>query len=192
MSNYGSRTNADGSTVSGDGKMPVMTGERVGPCTLIEAGMQVGDDGAQTGRGVLKYSQPNGAVFTKMFFENTDDWAVEETNRQLLHIAKRVMSEDDYYNAIAGATNFTQFMTQAGAAIKAASEGKEFDMKIILKKNSKGEWFPNIPKYPNFIEISGAENSTLSTSGKGYDIYEIPTETTAEEAVAETAEDDVF
>ena len=71
-----------------------------------------------------------------------------------------------------------------------ASACKTYTLKISLREND-GNYYPTFPNYPNFIEADGTTPTTLSTNQK-YDVYEIPTSTSADEALAESTEEPAF
>ena len=189
MSNYGSKTNADGAAHKGDGRMPVMTGERVVGCTLQQIAMATDDNGQVIpNRAVVRFQQPNGSTFQQMYFESDQDWAIDRTNQQFLHLATKMITEDAYYAAIEGAASFSDFIAKVSAALTPASQGKSFTMKITLRE-SNGNYFPTFPNYPNFVELDGTTPSTLSTNAK-YDFYEAPSATSASEALDQAELDD--
>jgi len=191
MSIYGSRTNAEGEAHRGDGRMPVMTGERVVGCTLKEITMAVDDnDQVIPNRAVVRFQQPNGGTFQQMYFESDQDWAIDRTNQQFLHLATKMVTEDQYYVAIGDATSFSDFIAKVSGALMPASQGKSFTLKIALRE-SNGSYFPTFPNYPNFIELDGTMPSTLSTNAK-YDFYEAPSATSAEEALDVTEDEPAF
>lgn len=189
MSNYGSRTNADGEAHRGDGRMPVMTGERVVGCTLQEVAMATDDNGQVIpNRAVVRFQQPNGSTFQQMYFESDQDWAIDRTNQQFLHLATKLVTEEEYYAAIGTATSFSDFIAKVSGSLMPASQGKSFTLKIALRE-SNGNYFPTFPNYPNFIELDGTTPSTLSTNAK-YDFYEAPSATSAADALEETADEE--
>jgi len=189
MSNYGSRTNSEGEAHRGDGRMPVMTGERVVGCTLQAIEMAKDDNGQVIpGRAVVRFTQPNGSTFQQMYFESDQDWAIDRTNQQFLHLATKMVTEEEYYAAIGTAASFSDFIAKVSGALMPASQGKGFTLKIALRE-SNGNYFPTFPNYPNFIELDGTMPSTLSTNPK-YDFYEAPAATSADEAMEETADEE--
>ncbi len=191
MSNYGSRTNAEGEAHRGDGRMPVMTGEKVEGCKLQTIEMATDDSGQViAGRAVVRFTQPNGSTFQQMYFESDQDWAIDRTNQQFLHMATKMITEEEYYNAIGTATSFSDFISKVSGALMPASQGKSFTLKIALRE-SNGSYFPTFPNYPNFIELDGTNPSTLSTNPK-YDFYEVPVVDSAEEALETTDEEPAF
>ena len=191
MSNYGSKTNAEGVDLNSDGKMPIMTGEQVTGNVLTEITMATDKDGATLdNRAVVRFKQSNGSTFSQMYFDSDQDWAIDRTNQQFLHIATKIVTEDQYFAAVSTATGFPDFIAKVGALLLPASAGKTYTLKISLREND-GNYYPTFPNYPNFIEADGTTPTTLSTNPK-YDVYEIPAATSADEALEESTEEPAF
>ena len=190
---YGSRETSDGSEVRGDGRAPVQAGERIEGCTLEYIGFPEDQEGNPvTTRAVVRFIQPNGAVFKKTYFDSDQDWSIDKTNQHMLHIATKIMSEESYYAAIAGAGNFQAFFTKLGEVLVPAATGILFNTKVILRlNNNDGKYYPDFPNIPNFVEVTGTTPSTLSTNAR-FDAYVQPDATPAAAAVSDDAADPVF
>ena len=125
-----------------------------------------------------------------MYFDSDQDWAIDRTNQQFLHIATKIVDEAAYFAAVSTATGFADFIAKVGALLLPASAGKTYTLKISLREND-GNYYPTFPNYPNFIEADGTTPTTLSTNPK-YDVYEIPAATSADEALEESTEEPAF
>lgn len=189
MSNYGSKTNADGKSITGNGRSPIIVGQNVTGNKLMDICPATDQNGEMVqGRWAMKFLQSNGATFQHMIFDSDQDWAIDRTNQQILHIATKMISEEDYYAAIGSPANFDGFMRAVSAALMPASAGKLFTLKITYNKSG----YPGFPSFPNFIELDGTAPSTLSTNPK-YDMYTVPEGDSAEEATtADTEDEPVF
>lgn len=172
---YGSKTNSAGEEIKADGKSLVIVGEKVKGNTIEYFGYAKDqNDNIVETRAEIKFRQTNGAVFTHSFLASEEEWAIDKTNRELLHICTKIISEVDYYAAIAGCTSFGAFIDAIKTKIMPKAAGKLFTLKISYKENKKsGKWFPGFPNFPNFIELDGTNPSTLNTNPK-YDFYSVP------------------
>tara|TARA_R100001463_G_scaffold23551_2_gene56417 strand:- start:27423 stop:28019 length:597 start_codon:yes stop_codon:yes gene_type:complete len=178
---YGSRTNQEGVAISANGSSPILVGEKVTGNKLVSLEMAKDQNGNPVeNRATLTILQRNGAKFTHSFWDSTEEWAIVQVNREMLHMATKIVTEDEYYAVIEehGDNTFKGFIKAVAEHILPKAAGKTFSMKIIYKENkSNGKWYPNFPKFPNFIELDGTEPSTFSTNPK-YDVYTMPTPTT--------------
>jgi len=177
---YGAKTNKDGVAISANGSSPILTGECVTGNKLVSLEMAKDQNGnVVTNRATLTFQQNNGATFTHSFWQAQEEWAIEQVNREMLHICTKIVSEEEYYNVIEthGDGSFPGFIKAIAENIIPKSNGTTYSLKIVYKENkSNGKWYPNFPKFPNFIEVDGTTPSTLSTNGK-YDVYAMPTPT---------------
>lgn len=176
---YGSRVDGEGNPIVANGTAPVMVGERVVGNTILDFdfGKDFNSGELIKSRAVLAFRQANGAVFRVTFFDSDQDWAIDETNKKFAHIGTKIVSEADYYAAVEGSNNFEEFVTNIKTKVIPKAEGRTFSLKIVYKyRKTDGKWYPQLPKYPNFIEVDGTTPSTLSTNAK-YDVYEIPAAT---------------
>lgn len=192
---YGSNVDENGKALSATGSMPLITGERV-PGHTIEGLFKAKDkDGNELdNRWEIHFRQANGKLFTVTFFGSEEKWAIDATNRTMLHICTRIVSEEDYYASVAGSRDFNDFMNKIATSIMPKAAGKTFTLKIVYQQDKSSlKWYAKFPKYPNFIEVDGTEPSTLKTDAR-YDIYVIPQESTAPAAAGTTAtaSEDVF
>jgi len=180
---YGSRTNNEGVAISANGSSPILVGEQVVGNKLVSLEMAKDQNGNPVGnRATLTIGQRNGAKFTHSFWDSTEEWAIVQVNREMLHICTKIVSEDEYYSILEahGDGTFVGFISAVATHILPKAADKTFTMKIIYKENkSNGKWYPNFPKFPNFIELDGTTPSTFSTNPK-YDVYVMPTPTTME------------
>ena len=176
---YGSKTDSEGNALRAEGNIPVITGERVEGNEFVSLEMAKDKDGnLMENRSVLTIKQSNGASFRVMFFDSEEDWAIKGTNEAMLHICTRIMSEEEYYAAIAGSSSFQAFMTAIGTKVIPQAAGKKYTMKIILKHNKSADaWFPNFPKFPNYVELDGTNPTTIGKTNPKYDIYAVPPKT---------------
>lgn len=193
---YGSRTDSEGNALRADGNVPVITGERVEGNEFVSLEMAKDQDGnPMENRAVLTIKQANGATFRVMYFDSAEDWAIKQTNESMLHICTKIMSEDEYYAAIAGSSSFQAFMTAIGTKVIPQAAGKKYTMKIILKYSKGADgWFPNFPKFPNYVELDGTTPSTIGKTNPKYDIYAIPAPTAmaATPVAASSGEGELF
>lgn len=177
---YGSRTNNEGVAISANGSSPILTGEQVVGNKLVS--LEMGNDqngNPVTNRASLTITQSNGAKFTHSFWDSTEEWAIVQVNREMLHICTKIVSETEYYAILEehGDNSFSGFIKAVADHILPKAADKSFTMKIIYKENkSNGKWYPNFPKFPNFIELDGTTPSTFSTNPQ-YDKYVVPTAT---------------
>ena len=195
MSNYGSKTNSEGKSIQANGSMPVLVGECVPGNTIEYFGMSKDQNGELSANmAEIRFKQSNGATFTKKFWDSEEDWAIDNLNRDMLHIATKIVPETEYDAAVAGSTSFSDFIQKIAVGVISKAEGKKFALKIIYKANTNkqsasfGQFFPSFPNFPNWIEPDGTNPTTFRTNPK-YDFYEIPTSTSAEEMDTEEAAD---
>ena len=187
---YGSRTNNEGVAISANGSNPILTGEQVTGNKLTSLAMATDQNGAPvTNRATLTITQRNGAKFTHSFWDSTEEWAVVQVNREMLHICTKIVPEDKYYEILEehGDGTFQGFIKAVADNILPLAKDMSFTLKIIYKENkSNGKWYPNFPKFPNFIELDGTSPSSFSTNPK-YDIYVMPTPTTMDSPTGDSA-----
>jgi hypothetical protein len=177
---YGSRTNNEGVAISANGSSPILVGEQVEGNKLVSLAMATDQNGAPvTNRATMTFSQRNGAKFTHSFWDSTEEWAIVQVNREMLHICTKIVSEEEYYAVLEEHADgtFAGFISAVATHILPKASEMTFTLKIVYKENkSNGKSYPNFPKFPNFIEVSGTSPSTFSTNPK-YDIYVVPTAT---------------
>ena len=176
---YGSKTDSEGKELRADGNVPVLTGERVVGNEIVSFGMAKDKDGNLVdNRAELSFKQSNGATFRIAYFDSEEDWAIKNTNQAMLHICTKIVSEVDYYAAVEGTGSFAAFVNAIATKIMPLAKDKKFTMKVILKYNKgKDAYYPNLPTFPNFIELDGTTPSTISKTNPKYDIYAIPSAT---------------
>jgi hypothetical protein len=174
---YGAKTDKDGVAISANGSSPILTGECVVGNKLVSLEMAKDQNGNPvTNRATLTFQQKNGATFTHSFWQATEEWAIVQVNREMLHICTKIVSEEEYYSVLEqhGDGTFQGFIKAIADNIVPKAASMTFSLKIVYKENkSNGKWYPNFPKFPNFIEVDGTTPSSLTTSAK-YDIYEMP------------------
>ncbi len=180
---YGSNVDKDGKELRSNGAAPILTGERVSGCKLVSFDFAKEENGdAISTRAEFKFLQPNGATFTFSVMDSTEDWAIDTTNRSVLHICTKIVSEEEYYASISGAANFVEFVTKVKEKIISKVGDKKFTLKIIYKLNkNKGKYYPGFPTFPSFIELDGTIPSTLSTNPQ-YDLYIVPASSSPEKS----------
>jgi len=177
---YGSRTNNEGVAISANGSSPILVGEQVEGNKLVSVAMATDQNGNPSDkRATMTFLQRNGANFTHSFWDSTEEWAIVQVNREMLHICTKIVSEEQYYAILEehGDGSFKGFIDAVANHILPKAAEMSFTLKIIYKENkSNGKWYPNFPKFPNFIEVDGTSPSTFSTNPK-YDIYTMPAAT---------------
>ena len=177
---YGSRTDKDGNVISANGANPILVGERVVGNKIVSLTMATDQNGNPVeNRATLTFQQSNGATFTHSFWDSQEDWAVRQVNREMLHICTKIVTEEEYYAIVEehGDGTFKGWVSAVANHILPKAADTTFTLKIVYKENTtSGKWYPNFPKFPNFIEKDGTTPSTLSTNPK-YDIYVMPTPT---------------
>tara|TARA_R110002126_G_scaffold47605_3_gene133354 strand:+ start:5990 stop:6556 length:567 start_codon:yes stop_codon:yes gene_type:complete len=183
---YGSRVDAEGKAIQGDSSfVPAVAGERVVGNTLVSIGLAEDKDGntVET-RATLLFKQANGGNVRVTLFEATEGWQFDNLNKQIKHLATKVMTEEEYYAGLeaGGApSNFTEFINKVAALIMPKAAGKVFTMKFVYKNG-----YLSVPSFPNWI--ANPENAdTLSTNAK-YDKY-VAEEASAAPAAAATGTD---
>jgi hypothetical protein len=177
---YGSRTNNEGVAISANGSSPILVGEQVTGNEWVSLEMASDQNGQPvTNRATMTFSQRNGAKFTHSFWDSTEEWAILQVNREMLHVCTKIVSEEQYYAVLEehGDGSFAGFISAIANHILPKASGMSFTLKIIYKENKSNlKWYPNFPKFPNFIEVDDTSPSTFSTNPK-YDIYVMPTAT---------------
>lgn len=176
---YGSRTDRDGNAISANGVNPILVGEKVTGNKIMSLEMATDQNGNPVeNRATLTFQQSNGAMFTHSFWDSTEDWAIKQVNREMLHVCTKIVTEAEYYDVVEnhGDGTFKGWINAIATHILPKAENITFTLKIIYKENStSGKWYPNFPKFPNFIEKDGTTPSGLGTTR--YDIYEMPAPT---------------
>lgn len=197
---FGSKTNQDGKEIRSNGSMPVMVGECVPGHTIEYFGMAKDQNGAeQSNVAEIRFRQANGALFVKKFWDSEQDWAIDNLNRDMLHICTKIVSKEEYYAAIENAEDtFKSFIETINQEIISKASEMKFSLKIVYRENknenssSFGQFFPALPNFPNWIELDGTTPSSFKTNPQ-YDFYEIPTATaTSQVESVDSGEDDVF
>lgn len=189
---YGSRTDEKGNAIQGDsGYVQPVTGERVEGNTLASIGLAKDKDGNEVEtRATVVFNQANGSSVRWTIFEPQDGeenkWQYTNLNKQVKHLATKLMTEDEFYDGIeAGGApaDFPSFIAKINALFMPKAVGKVFTMKFVYSNG-----YVTIPKFPNWIALP--ENAdTLSTNPK-YDKYEPEVATEAPADVP--ADGDVF
>lgn len=180
---FGSNKKADGTEINANGKTPVLVGEKVEGNVFVEA-KWYNDEHKSF---VISFKQTNGAIFTHRFNRPNPESAsfeksLEYLNTQMLHIATKVMSEQEYLAAVAGSSDFETFVTKLIAGVFSKMVGKTFNLKITYKyetgDDGKVYSLPQLPLFPNFIEPGDTKECTFSTN-PSYDFYVRKTNTTS-------------
>ena len=187
---YGSRVDSEGKAIQGDsGYAKPVTGERVEGNKLISIGLAEDKDGNTIeSRAVVTFEQANGSKVRLTLFEATEPWQFDSLNKQVKHLATKLMTEEEYYAGLeaGGApSNFVEFISKVSALLMPKAAGKVFTMKFVYLNG-----YVSIPKFPNWIATP--ENAdTLSTNPK-YDVYTPEVPTAAAEVAEAGADGDVF
>jgi hypothetical protein len=187
---YGSRTDSKGQAISGDSAyVAPVTGERVEGNTLAAIGLATDKDGNTVDtRATVEFQQANGAKVRWTLFEpqdGEDGWQKDALERNVKHLATKIMTEDEYYagmEAGGGAPDFPSFINKLSSLLVPAAAGKVFTMKFVYNNG-----YVTVPRFPNWIATPENAN-TLSTNPK-YDKYEPEV---ASEAPAVEVDGDVF
>ena len=166
---YGSKVDGSGKEIQGDSTyLAPVAGERVEGNTLVSIGLAEDKDGNVVDtRANIVFQQANKAQVKLTLFEATEEWQFTNLNKQVKHIATKLMTEDEYYAGInkGGApAGFQDFVTKISKMFLPKAEGKLFTMKFVYKNN-----YVTVPSFPNWMALP--ENAdTLSTNEK-YDKY---------------------
>jgi hypothetical protein len=179
---YGAKQTSDGKAISANGMNPILVGLCVQGNTIESLEMAKDDQGnVNPKRAVLTFVQKNGAKFQHSFWDSSEDWAIDQINREMLHICNKIVSEDEYTSVVDehGDGTFQGFIDAVATNIIPKAKGKNFNLKIVYKENKNtGKWYPNFPKFPNFIEPECPVAETTFTSNPKYDVFTQPTATT--------------
>jgi len=179
---YGSRVDSEGKAIQSDsGYAAAVTGERVEGNKLISIGLAEDKDGNTIeSRATITFEQANGAKVRLTLFEATEPWQFDSLNKQVKHLATKLMTEEEYYAGLeaGGApSNFVEFINKVSALLMPRAAGKVFTMKFVYING-----YVSVPKYPNWIALPENAN-TLSTNPK-YDQYTAEAPTSAESVTA--------
>lgn len=189
---YGSRVDSKGQAVTSDSSyVAAETGERVQGNTIASIGLAKDKEGntVET-RATIEFQQASGAKVRWTLFEPQEgegnEWQKDALERNIKHVATKVMTEDQYYTALetgGSPQNFQEFIAKLATIILPAAAGKVFTMKFVYING-----YVTVPKFPNWITTPDNED-TLSTNPR-YDKYvaEAPSEAPAEG----TADGDTF
>lgn len=182
---YGSKVDSTGKEVNGDSSFVApITGERVVGNTIASIGLAKDKDGnTVSSRATIEFKQANGSTVRLALFEASEPWQFDQINRTAKHLATKVVTEEAFYAAVGGASDFTSFIKALSDLIMPAAAGRVFTMKFVYNNG-----YVTVPKFPNWI--AAPENAdTLSTNAK-YDKYTAEESTPAPEAIP--ASGDVF
>jgi hypothetical protein len=182
---YGSRVDAEGKAIQGDSSFVAgVAGERVVGNTIQSIGLATDKEGnVVENRATIEFKQASGKVVRWTVFEATEPWQFDNLNKNIKHLATKVMTEEEYYAGMeAGGTpaNFQAFINKVSALIMPKAAGKVFTMKFVYKNG-----YLSIPSFPNWIATP--ENASSLTTNAKYDFYtpEVPSEVAAEGVPAE-------
>jgi hypothetical protein len=196
---YGSRTNSEGGAITEAGSYlrpivgPVVTGNE-----LIYIGLDKDADGNINNKAALvSFKQSNGAIFSHKWFDGEEGWRIDELNANMLHICSKIVTEEEYYEAVSGSSSFEELLNNINTKIFPKAKGMVFTLKIIYTKRSSGKYYAAVPKskWPKWMENAAVVTVPGSTfkHNEGYDIYEVPMPTEmatgAPEVVAKTPDD---
>jgi hypothetical protein len=189
---YGSRVDSEGKAIQGDSAFVAPeTGERVQGNTIASIGLAKDKEGntVET-RATIEFQQASGAKVRWTLFEPQEgegnEWQKTALERNVKHMATKVMTEDEYHSAMEAGTpaeDFQSFISKLAQIILPAAAGKVFTMKFVYNNG-----YVTVPKFPNWITTPDNEN-TLSTNAR-YDKYEA--EAPSEAPAAGTANSNVF
>ena len=187
---YGSRLDSKGEAIQENSQYATpIAGERVKGNTLESIALAEDKDGniVETRANVV-FKQANGSTVRWAIFEAREDWQFDSLNKNIKHLATKLMTEEEYYAGIekGGApSDFVSFIDKLSKLLVPKAKGKLFTIKFVYKKG-----YVTIPSFPNWIALP--ENESSLTTNPKYDKY-VPEEPTAEEEVASsTVGSDVF
>lgn len=177
---YGSRTNSEGAVITEAGGYlkpivgPVVTGNE-----LIYIGLDKDADGNINPKAALvSFKQSNGAIFSHKWFDGEESWRIDELNANMLHICSKIVTEEEYYEAVSGSSSFEDLLNNINTKIFPKAKGMVFTLKIVYTKRSSGKYYAAVPKskWPKWIENAAVITVPGSTfkDNPTYDIYEIP------------------
>tara|TARA_R110002126_G_scaffold185701_1_gene334208 strand:+ start:439 stop:1002 length:564 start_codon:yes stop_codon:yes gene_type:complete len=185
---YGKRVDAEGKAISADNeKKGPVAGEKVKGVKITSFDWAEVQGSTSSTLAKVGFTQENGSVIYMPIFEpkesvySTIEKQEADLQRNILHIATKCMPEEQYYAELGEPSTFQEFINKAKAIIMKHSEGKTFTMKFIYGK--KG--YVEVPKFPNFIALSGVDEDKLITTK--YDKYVFEATPSAP-----VAQDDVF
>lgn len=189
---YGSKVDGSGKEIQGDSTyLSPVAGERVEGNTLVSIGLAEDKDGNVVDtRANIVFQQANGAQVRLTLFEAVEQWQFDGLNRQVKHLATKLMTEEEYYagiNAGGAPTGFQDFIAKVSNLLMPLAAGKLFTMKFVYKNG-----YISLPSFPNWIALP--ENADTLTTNPKYDKYvkEEPTDVAEESAAGMTASTDVF
>lgn len=177
---YGSKVDGSGKEIQGDSTyLSPVAGERVEGNTLVSIGLAEDKDGNVVDtRANVVFQQANGAQVRLTLFEAVEQWQFDGLNRQVKHLATKLMTEEAYYagiNAGGAPTGFQDFIAKVSSLLMPLAAGKLFTMKFVYKNG-----YISLPSFPNWIALP--ENADTLTTNPKYDKY-VKEEPTSEESV---------
>lgn len=177
---YGSKVDGSGKEIQGDSTyLSPVAGERVEGNTLVSIGLAKDkDDNVIDTRANIVFQQANGAQVRLTLFEAVEQWQFDNLNKQVKHLATKLMTEEEYYagiNAGGAPTGFQDFIAKISNLFMPLAAGKLFTMKFIYKNG-----YVSVPSFPNWIALP--ENADTLTTNPKYDKY-VKEEPTSEEDV---------
>ena len=189
---YGSKVDGSGKEIQGDSTyLSPVAGERVEGNTLVSIGLAEDKDGNIVDtRANIVFQQTNGAQVRITLFEAVEQWQFDSLNKQVKHVATKLMTEEQYYtgiNAGGAPTGFQDFIAKVSGLLTPLAAGKLFTMKFVYKNGYVG-----VPSFPNWIALP--ENADTLTTNPKYDKYikEEPTDVAEESVAGVSTSSDVF
>ena len=166
---YGSKVDGSGKEIQGDSTyLSPVAGERVEGNTLVSIGLAEDKDGNIVDtRANIIFQQDNGAQVRITLFEAVEQWQFDSLNKQVKHVATKLMTEEQYYtgiNAGGAPTGFQDFIAKVSGLLTPLAAGKLFTMKFVYKNGYVG-----VPSFPNWIALP--ENADTLTTNPKYDKY---------------------
>jgi len=178
---YGSRTNSEGAAITeAGGYLSPMVGPAVTGNKLVYIGLDKDENGeVKTPKAaIVSFEQTNGAVFSHKWFDGQENWRIDELNANMLHICSKIVTEEEYYEAVSGSASFDDLLNNINSKIFPKARGMEFTLKIVYTKRASGKYYAAVPKskWPKWIENAAVVTTPGSTfrHNEGYDIYEMP------------------
>tara|TARA_R110000822_G_scaffold152136_5_gene291439 strand:+ start:4599 stop:5171 length:573 start_codon:yes stop_codon:yes gene_type:complete len=189
---YGSKVDGSGKEIQGDSTyLSPVAGERVEGNTLVSIGLAEDKDGNIVDtRANIIFQQDNGAQVRITLFEAVEQWQFDSLNKQVKHVATKLMTEEQYYtgiNAGGAPTGFQDFIAKVSGLLTPLAAGKLFTMKFVYKNGYVG-----VPSFPNWIALP--ENADTLTTNPKYDKYikEEPTDVAEGPVAGVPTSSDVF
>ena len=196
---YGSRVDSSGEVIKdNEVRLRPVAGEKVEGNTIVSIGMDKDKDGNPTSnRAAVEFKQANGTVVKWSIFEpqpsteriidkfgkevGNNDWQLDKMNKNIRHLATKIVSEDEYFAAIeanGGPKSFVDFINRVSKVLMPEVAGKLFTMKFVYLKG-----YVSIPNFPHWIATPDNTDALITTKSDSY-VPEKPSATPLTKAVS--------